>query len=213
MGHCVVLGPTRMGARNCVFPFAALGGAPQDLSYRSEATELVIGDENCFREGVTVHRGTCKDRSRTTIGSNCLFMAGSHVAHDCDVGCHVVITNMATLGGHVRVQDSAVLGGHVAVAPYVRVGRGAFLAGGARVERDAPPFMIVAGDRARVRAPNRVGQRRLGIPTESRQALKIAYRMLWGRNGSLENINALEQRFADDAWVLELLEFLSRGPT
>lgn len=210
VGHCVVLGPTRLGARNRVFPFATLGAAPQDLSYRSEPTELLIGDGNTFREGVTVHRGTTKDQGKTVVGSSCLIMAGAHIAHDCHVGSHVVLTNMATLGGHVRVEDAAVLGGHVAVAPLVRVGRAAFLAGGARVERDVPPFMIAAGDRARVRAPNRVGQRRIGIPAASRQALKQAYRMLWGSHGSVANLEQLERLFAEDPWVAELIRFVRR---
>ncbi len=211
LAHAVVLGPTRLGQGNRVFPFATLGAAPQDLSYRGEPTLLEVGNGNEFREGVTVHRGTVKGGGTTRLGSHSLFMTGSHVAHDCVVGSRVVLTNLATLGGHVTVADSAVLGGHVAVAPFVRVGRGAFIAGGARVERDVPPFMIAAGDRARIRAPNRVGQRRLGVPEDSRRALKAAFRLLWGRRGSFGALVELEARLGQDIWVAELIDFLRTG--
>lgn len=207
IAHAVVMGPTRLGSNNRVFPFATLGGPPQDLSHGSEPTVLEVGDNNDFREGTTIHRGTVKGGGVTRIGNRCLLMAGSHVAHDCAVGDHVVLANLAALGGHVRLANNVVLGGQVAVAPFVRIGRGAFVAAGARVERDVPPFMIAAGDRARIRAPNRVGQKRLGIPEPSRQALKRAYRALWGKGGSVSALDDLSGRLGDDPWVREFIEF------
>lgn len=206
LGHATVLGPTRIGARNRIFPFACLGAEPQDRSFRGEATRLEVGDDNTFREQVTVHRGTEKGGAVTRVGSRCLFMVGAHVAHDCRVGDDATLTNLATLGGHVVVEANAVLGGHVAVAPFARLGRGCFLAGGARVEHDVPPFVIAAGDRARVRALNRVGLERMGVPDESRALLERAFRTIW-RSGEpiAVGVAAVRAELSADPWIAELL--------
>lgn len=207
LAHAVVLGPTRMGAGNVVHPFAALGGAPQDRSYRGEPTALHIGDGNEFREHVTVHRGTTKDRGLTRIGHQGLFMAGCHVAHDAQVGDHVTLANATLLGGHVVVGDHVATGGHSAIQPFVRLGESCFLAGGAMVERDVPPFVIAAGDRARIRALNRVGLARRGVPPTSMEALDGAFRLLFGR--SLTRAEALARLAGtSDPWVRRLVDFL-----
>lgn len=213
VGHASVLGPgTRVGARNRIFPGAVVGAPPQDRSHRGEPTLLELGDDNEIREQVTLHRGTRKGSGVTRLGSRCLLMVGAHVAHDCTVGDDVILTNLATLGGHVVVESHAVLGGHVAVAPFVRIGRGAFLAGGARVERDVPPFVIAAGDRARVRALNRVGLERMGVPEASRSALERAFRLLWRRRRPLaEGVRAVRAELGEDAYVTELLAALERS--
>lgn len=211
LGPCVIAGPTRLGARNIVHPYAVLGSEPQDRSYAGEPTELVAGDDNVFREHVTVHRGTRKDRGVTRIGSSCLFMVGSHVAHDVTIGDNVTLTNQAILGGHVHIDDHVVIGGGVALAPFVRIGESAFLAGGAMVEADVPPFVIAQGDRARVRALNEVGLRRRGIPQASRHALARAFRILY--RSSLVRAQALEvvrQELASDPYVARLLAFFDR---
>src|SRR5260221_2979418 len=168
IAQATVLGPCRIGCRNLLFPHAALGAPPQDRTWSGEPTELVVGDDNVFRESVTVHRRTAKGGSVTRIGSDCLLMVGAHVAHDCVVADGVTLANYTSLGGHVQIGDRAVLGGHVAVAPFVRVGELSFAAGGAMIERDVPPFVIVAGDRARGRALNRVGLDRAARPEASR---------------------------------------------
>jgi UDP-N-acetylglucosamine acyltransferase len=208
LSHVTLLGPTRIGERNRIHPYACLGAAPQDKSYRGEPTELVVGDDNDFREQVTIHRGTLKGGGITRVGSRCLFMVGAHVAHDCQVGDDVTLTNLATLGGHVVVEDNAVLGGHVAVAPFVRLGRGCFLAGGARVERDVPPFVIASGDRARVRALNKVGLERMGVPASSRRALERAFRMIWKAGTPIAaGFEAVRLELGDDPWVGQLCYF------
>lgn len=208
LASCVVLGPTVLGARNVVHPFAVLGVDPQDRSYAGEPTELVIGDDNVFREQVTVHRGTKKDRGLTRIGSSCLFMVGSHVAHDAAIGDGVTLTNGALLGGHVRIGDHTVIGGGAAIAPFVRIGESAFVAGGAMVERDVPPFVIAQGDRARVRALNVVGLRRRGIQEASRRALAKAFRLVYGskkpQRWALEVVRA---ELASDPYVARFLSF------
>jgi len=164
-----------------VHPYAVIGGDPQDRSHGGQTTRLEIGRGNVFREHVTVHRGTTKDRSATILGNDGLFMAGVHIAHDVVIGDGVTLANGTLLGGHVVVGDRATTGGRAAIAPFVRIGEGAFIAAGAMVEIDVPPFVIVAGDRARVRALNSVGLRRQGVPYDSRRALAAAFRALFGR--------------------------------
>ncbi|MCC6644993.1 MAG: acyl-ACP--UDP-N-acetylglucosamine O-acyltransferase [Polyangiaceae bacterium] len=212
MPHAVVLGPTTLGARNVVHPFAALGGEPQDRSYRGEPTRLVVGDENVFREHVTVNRGTAKDRGETRIGAGNLLLAGAHVGHDCAIGDGVLVTNAALLGGHVVVGDHAVLGGGAAIAPFRRIGRIAFVAGGACVERDVPPFVIAAGDRARVRALNVVGLERRGVPGESLARLRRVFRRVFaGAAPRRDALDALSREADDDPWVRELVQALTEA--
>lgn len=203
VASCTVLGPTTLGTRNVVHPYAVLGGAPQDRTYAGEDTTLVVGDDNEIREHVTMSRGTRKDRGTTTVGDRGLFMAGAHVAHDCDVGSDVVLANATLLGGHVRVGAGVVTGGGVAIAPFVRIGRIAFLAGGAMVERDVPPFVIASGDRARIRAPNHVGLRRHGVPETSIAALDRAHRALFLRRAGVPD------DVARDPFVAELVAFVA----
>jgi UDP-N-acetylglucosamine acyltransferase len=212
VAHATVLGPTRLGAQNTVYPYATLGTAPQDRSYGGEPTSLWIGDGNVFREGVTVHRGTVKGAGRTCIGSRSWIMAGAHVAHDCALSDRVVVTTGTVLGGHVTVGTGATLGGKVAVAPFVRIGRLSFAAGGARVEQDVPPFLTVAGDRARVRTVNRVGLERAGIPGESVRALKKAFWWLYRRGEALgAALHSLPEGLQEDGLVAELVGFLREG--
>lgn len=177
--HAVVRRGTRLGKGTVVHPFAVLGGDAQDRRNQGGETTLVVGDGNVFREHVTAHRGTSHGGGVTRIGSGGLFMAGAHVAHDCQVGDGVVLANGTLLGGHVHLGDGVVSGGLVAVAPFVHVGERAFLAGGAMVERDVPPWVIVSGDRARVRGLNRVGLDRAGIEGPARAALEDAYRRVY----------------------------------
>jgi UDP-N-acetylglucosamine acyltransferase len=203
--HAVVQGPTRIGERNRIHPFASLGGPPQDKSWLGEPTRLEIGDDNDFREQVTVHRGTLKGGGLTRIGSRCLLMVGAHVAHDCQIGDDVVLANLTTLGGHVRLESRVVCGGQVAVAPFVRLGRACFIAGGAMVERNVPPFVIAQGDRARVRALNKVGLRRMGVPADSVRALERAFRILFRSGQPLASaLIAVTSELSRDAYVAEL---------
>ncbi len=209
---CVLEGPLVLGANNRVSSFAVLGAPPQDRSYAGEPTRLVIGEGNDFREHVTVHRGTAKDRALTRIGAGGLFMAGAHVAHDCDVGDHVTLANGTLLGGHVTLEEHVVTGGRVAIAPKVRIGAGAFLAAGAMVERDVPPFVIAAGDRARVRALNLVGLERMGVPPSSRDALERAFRHLYHSGRPLAEARAtVDPALAADPYVARLLAFWPPG--
>jgi UDP-N-acetylglucosamine acyltransferase len=210
---CTVLGPTSLGEGNVVHPYAVLGGDPQDRSHAGQTTRLEIGARNVFREHVTVHRGTSKDRAATIIGNDCLFMAGSHVAHDVVVGSGVTLANGTLLGGHVTVGDCVTTGGGAAIAPFVRIGEGAFIAAGAMVEIDVPPFVIVAGDRARVRALNRVGLRRQGVPDVSRRALSAVFRTLFGKTSPRSaSLRTVPEDLARDPYVQKLVGFLAQSP-
>lgn len=206
MPRVTLVGALRLGQRNVVYPGAVLGAAPQDLSFAGEQSLLVIGDDNQIRENVTAHGGTAKGSSTTTIGSRCLLMAGSHVAHDCSVGDGVILTNQVSLGGHVTIEPSAVIGGHAAVAPFCRVGTMAFVSGGTMVERDVPPYVMVHRIRGRISALNRVGLKRNGVPPQSVAALKQAFLLIWHRAPTVaEGARLARERLGDDEHVERLV--------
>jgi UDP-N-acetylglucosamine acyltransferase len=212
VAHATLLGPSEFGANNKVYPYATLGADPQDRSYRGEPTRLIVGDGCTFREQVTVHRGTKKGGGVTRIGNRCLLMVGAHVAHDCLLADDIVLTNLTMLGGHVKVERGVVCGGQVAVAPYVKLGEYSFIAGGARVERDAPPYTILQGDRARVRGVNRVGLERGAVPSHSRDALVRAYKIIYSSAPTVaEGVRSVRAELAADPYVTRLLEALSRS--
>ena len=173
VAHVVLEGPSVIGARNVIHPFAVIGGAAQHkrATETGAASSAVVGDDNVIREHVTIHRGTGHRADArggvTRVGSSNLLMVGCHVAHDVAVGSHATIANGVQLAGHGVVEDYATFGGLSGIAQRVRVGESAFVAAGAMVERDVPPFCIVQGDRARVRALNVVGLRRRGVPEAS----------------------------------------------
>lgn len=177
--HVVVEGRTTIGANNRVFQFAALGAIPQDLKYRGEPTELVIGDGNQIREFTTLHIGTEGGGGKTTIGDHNLFMNFSHVAHDCHVGSRAVFANGATLAGHVVVDDAVIVGGLAAVHQFVRLGESSMLGGGAMVVQDVPPFCVVQGDRAGLVGLNVEGMRRRQFSELDVRGLRAAYRTLF----------------------------------
>ncbi|HEX8790265.1 MAG TPA: acyl-ACP--UDP-N-acetylglucosamine O-acyltransferase [Polyangiaceae bacterium] len=180
--HAVVRGPTALGARCVVHPFAVVGGEPQAKKHGGGPARLVCGEDNVFREHVTVHGGT---EGRTTrVGASNLFMVASHVAHDVVVGSHCVLANGVQLAGHAALEDWVTLGGMAGVAQFVRIGESAFVAAMTGCERDVPPFVIVQGNRARVRGVNVVGLRRRSIPDASIRALSRAVRKLWLSHGT-----------------------------
>lgn len=177
--HVVINGPTTLGADNRIFQFASIGDAPQDKKYQGEPTRLQIGDRNVFRESCTVNRGTAHDQGVTRIGSDNLFMAYAHVAHDCVVGSHTVFANCAALGGHVEIGDWAILGGLTAVHQFTKIGAHAFLGGGAIVTRDVPPYVMVAGNPAVPHAVNSEGLKRRGFTEEQIRHIRDAYRIVY----------------------------------
>ena len=175
--HAMVRGPTTLGEGNVVHPFAVIGGPPQAKRHHGGASPAIVGDHNVFREHVTIHGGT--EGRTTTIGNHNLLMVGAHAAHDVTIGSHCIVANAVQLAGHATLEDWVTFGGLAGVAQFVRVGESAFVAAGAMCERDVPPFVIVQGDRARVRALNVVGLRRREVPEESIAALARAYKTLF----------------------------------
>ncbi len=185
--HAVIEGPSVLGEGNRVFPFACLGMEPQDLKHRGERTTLAIGDRNTFREGVTVHRGTAGGGGRTSIGSDNLFMASTHVAHDCQVGDRIVFANAATLAGHVRIEDDATVGAFTGVHQFCRIGRHAYIGGYSVITQDAPPYIITVGNRdTATHGINVIGLKRKQVSAEGIQALRGAYRLIFRAHLGLE---------------------------
>ncbi len=177
--HVVLKGPTRLGKRNRIYQFASIGEDTSDMSYDGEPTTLQVGDDNVFREGVTVHRGTLKDQGRTVIGSHCLLMPYVHVAHDCRLGDHVILANYAAVSGHVRVGDHANFGGFAGVAQYRTVGAHTHLAAKSLVLKDVPDFVTVAGNPASVSGLNVEGMRRRGFDDEMVHHIREAFRLVY----------------------------------
>jgi len=216
VSHVVIDGRTTIGADNRFFPFCAIGQPPQDLKYRGEPSEIVIGDGNIFREYVTVHPGTEEGGMITRIGSRNLFMASSHVAHDCQLGDGIVMANSAALGGHVTVQDRAILGGLVGVHQFCRVGRLAMVAGLSGVNLDVPPFCLVAGGyRPRVVGLNLVGLKRAGLAPETiaklRKLLPLLLRPGAQRQARLQQAKELAAGCAEAEELVSFVEQSERG--
>jgi UDP-N-acetylglucosamine acyltransferase len=207
--HVVIDGDTRVGDGNRFFPFSSIGLVPQDLKFRGEASRVEIGDRNVFREGTTVHRGTAGGGSLTRIGSDNLFMAQVHVAHDCLVGSHTVFANATALSGHVEVQDFATLGGFCGVHQFCRVGTHAFMGGATIATRDVAPFSLTVGNRAHFFGVNGIGLRRRGFSPEAIVALRQAYRVLVQRGRPLaEALSRLEAEGPHTDEVRTVVEFV-----
>jgi UDP-N-acetylglucosamine acyltransferase len=160
--HCVIEGHTTIGKNNTFYQFASVGADPQDLSYKGEPTRVVIGEGNRFREFVTVHKGTKKDKEVTTIGNNGFFMANSHFAHDVTVGDNVICANLCTFGGHVTIGDNVIIGGSCGFSQFVSVGRNAYIGGASAIDRDIPDFCTAYGNRIRLKGINIIGLKRSG---------------------------------------------------
>jgi UDP-N-acetylglucosamine acyltransferase len=207
--NVIVTGRTTIGANTVVFPFATIGEAPQDMGYRDEPTELVIGEKCTIHEYATLHRGTVKGRGRTVVGNNCFLMVSAHVAHDCIVGNNVVLTNCATLGGHVEVGDYAILGGLSAVQQRTRIGAHSFIGGLTAVTTDLIPFGMAVGKRGELAGLNLVGMKRRGFDRASIHALRGAYRVVFFGTGTREErLAEAERQFPNVAVVKMLADFI-----
>ena len=207
--HVVVGGHTRVGADTEIYPFASIGLAPQDMKYAGEESELIIGARNRIREYVTMNPGTADGGMVTRVGDDCLFMAGSHVAHDCILGDNVILANNATLGGHVTVGDYAIFGGLSAVHQFTRIGRHAIVGGMSGVENDVIPYGSVMGDRARLSGLNIIGLKRRKFAKQDIHKLRTAYRMLFAEEGTLvERVDDVSAMYSDNEEIMEIIEFM-----
>jgi len=185
--HVVINGPTRIGQGNRIFQFASIGEDCQDLKYAGEPTELIIGDNNTFRESCTIHRGTIQDNSLTQIGSNNLFMAYTHVAHDCMVGSNCIFANNASIAGHVHVGDYAIIGGMVGVHQFCHIGAHSFIAGNTLVLKDVPAYVMASGQPAKPFGLNSEGLKRRGFAKETILAIKRAYKTMYRKGLSVDD--------------------------
>jgi UDP-N-acetylglucosamine acyltransferase len=216
VSHVVLDGHTRLGAGNRVFPFAAVGVAPQDLKYKGEPTRLEIGDENVIRESVTISRGTAGGGGVTRIGSHCLIMAYVHIGHDSQIGNHCILANAATLAGHVTIEDYATVGALCPVHQFCRIGRYAYVGGGTTITQDVLPFSLTSATReTHAFNLNKVGLERQGFSKDQLRALHQAYRTLLA--AKLNTTQALEKLKSNEAlsdevrYLIAFIERSSRG--
>ncbi len=208
--HAVVQGPSKFGARNVFHPFCSVGGSPQDLGYREEKTDLVVGDDNTFREYVTVSRGTVKGGGRTTIGNSNLFLASAHVGHDCHVGSNTLFVNSATLAGHVTVEDFATIGFASPVHQFCRVGRYAYIGASTVITQDVPPFSLVVTERdTKCFGVNAIGLERKGFSAERVKSLQQAYKLLLrSKLNTSQAIAEMRKSLGDSPDVEQLIRFV-----
>ncbi len=210
--HVVVEGNTTLGEGNVIFQFASVGSVPQDLKYRGEDSQLIIGGRNTVREFVSLNPGTAGGGMITRVGNHNLLMMYCHIAHDCVLGSHNIIANGATLGGHVVIEDYVIVGGLVGIHQFVRVGTSAILGAGSMVSKDIPPYCNATGDRAKLRGLNREGLRRKGFTREQIATLKKAYRIIF--QSGLRTKDALKEvkrEFPESPEIERLVVFIERS--
>lgn len=207
--HVTLSGPTRAGVKNKFYAYCSIGQQTQDLKYRGEPTYLEIGNENTFREFVTVNRSTTAD-GKTRIGSCGNFLAYSHIGHDCTVGDAVVFSNNGTLAGHVQIGDHANIGGLTAIHQFCRIGRFAITGGCSKIVQDVPPFMIADGNPAEIRGINLVGLERNGFAPESVKQIKEAFRLIYrSKYNTRQAVEAIAQELPATAEIKQILEFIA----
>ena len=207
--HVVIDGWTKLGTNNKVYHGASVGAEPQDLKFKGEKSFLFIGDDNTIRENVTISRGTEGGGGETRIGNHNLFMAYSHVAHDCQVGNNIVLANCSALAGHVTVEDRVTIGGLSGIHQFTKIGKMSMLGACTKIVKDVPPFIIVDGNPARVAGINIVGLRRNDILPETRDEIKRAYRILYRSNLSIEQaIEKMEHELQGTAEIDHFIRFL-----
>jgi len=209
--HVTLCGPMRAGARNKFYAYCSIGQQTQDLKYQGEPTYLEIGDDNTFREFVTINRSTTGE-GRTRVGSRGNFLAYSHIGHDCTVGNEVVFSNNGTLAGHVQVGNHAVMGGLTAVHQFCRIGRFAITGGCSKIVQDVPPFMIADGNPAEIRGVNLVGLERKGFTPESVKWIKEAFRLIYrSEHNTRQAVDAVRKELPQNEEITQIIEFIEQS--
>ena len=208
--HVSIVGNTKIGKKNKIYPFASIGNDPQDLKFDGEDTKLEIGDNNKIREYVTINPGTVGGGGKTVIGSNCLFMISSHIAHDCKVGNNVIIANNVPLGGHVTIEDNVVIGGNSAVQQFTRIGKMAMIGGMTGVLHDVIPFGLSTGNRNSLQGLNLIGLRRAKFENKDILGLSEAYKEIFATKNINENINKLNGSFQENPLVKNVIDFITK---
>ncbi|MDR3608105.1 MAG: acyl-ACP--UDP-N-acetylglucosamine O-acyltransferase [Oligoflexia bacterium] len=211
--HVVVEGHTTIGENNIIFPFAVLGAVPQDLKYKGEPTELIIGNHNTIREGVTMNLGTVQGGGVTSVRDHCLIMGYTHLGHDCILGSHVIISNGSGLAGHVKIEDHVQIGGMCGISQFVHIGAYVYIGGQSGVDRDVPPYSIAMGSRpCIIKGANIVGLRRRGIPAETITKINEALK-LWTRSDVQREqcILEIESQFGEVPEIQGLVAFIRKS--
>jgi UDP-N-acetylglucosamine acyltransferase len=212
VSHAVVAGKTAIGARTRIFPFASIGHQPQDLKYKGEPSTLTVGADCTIREHVTMNPGTETGIMKTTVGDRCVFLASSHVAHDCQIGDGVIMSNNVMLAGHCQLGDFAIIGGGAGIHQFVRIGAHAFIGGMSAIEHDVIPYGMALGNRAYLAGLNIIGLRRRGFTREEIHELRRAYRLLFANEGTLkERVEDVAEEFSSHPLIHEVLDFIRGG--
>ena len=208
--HVSITGRTKIGKNNKVYPFASIGNDPQDLKYKGEKTELVIGDGNTIREYTTINTGTVGGGGLTKIGDNSLLMIGVHIAHDCIIGDNVVIANSAAIAGHAEIGDQVIIGGNCGVQQFTRIGKMAMIGGMTGVSRDVIPYGVSLGNRNYLDGINIIGLRRKKISNKDIICLSDAYKEIFKTESLNENLSKLNGNFKDNIFVQEIIDFINK---
>ncbi|MBD1162945.1 acyl-ACP--UDP-N-acetylglucosamine O-acyltransferase [Pelagibacterales bacterium SAG-MED12] len=208
--HVSIIGNTKVGKNNKIYPFASIGNDPQDLKFDGEVTKLEIGDNNKIREYVTVNPGTKGGGGLTKIGNNCLFMVSSHIAHDCLVEDNVILANNVPLGGHAHIEENVIIGGNSAVQQFTRVGKSSMIGGMCGVVRDIIPYAMVHGNRSILQGLNLIGLRRKNIPNKEILVLTEAYKEIFKDENLTNNLKNLKEEFRKNDLVNDVVKFLEK---
>jgi UDP-N-acetylglucosamine acyltransferase len=209
--HVHITGYTTIGNNNKIYPFASIGSDPQDMKYKGEKTELIIGNNNTIRENVTINPGTIQGGGLTKVGSNNLIMIGAHIAHDCIVGNSIVIANSAAIAGHTEIGDHVIIGGNCGVQQFTRIGKMAMIGGMTGVSRDVIPYGLSTGNRNYLNGVNVVGLRRSKISNKEIIGLTEAYKEIFKTESLNENLINLNSKFKENNLVKEVVEFINKN--
>ena len=208
--HVSIAGHTVIGKNNNIYPFASIGNDPQDIKYKGEKTELIIGENNTIREYSTINPGTIQGGGKTKVGNNNLLMISSHIAHDCIIGNNIVIANSAAIAGHAQIDDHVIIGGNCGIQQFTRIGKMAMIGGMTGVSRDVIPYGLSTGNRNYLNGINIVGLRRSNVANKDIIGLTEAYKDIFKTENLNENLNRLNGQFKENLLVNEVLEFINK---
>ena len=208
--HVSITGNTKIGKNNLIYPFASIGSDPQDLKYKGEKTELIIGERNTIREYVTINPGTVGGGRVTKVGNNNLLMISAHIAHDCMIGNNIVLANNAAIAGHAQIDDDVIIGGNCGVQQFTRIGKMAMIGGMTGVSRDIIPYGLSFGNRNYLEGINIIGLRRKNIPNDEILILKGAYEEIFKSENLNDNLEKLGENFTKNNYVKEVINFIKK---
>ena len=208
--HVNITGHTVIGKNNNIYPFASIGNDPQDMKFKGEKTELIIGDDNTIREYSTINPGTIQGGGITKVGNNNLIMISAHIAHDCIVGNNIVIANSAAIAGHAQIGDHVIIGGNCGIHQFTRIGKMAMIGGMTGVSRDVIPYGLSTGNRNYLNGVNIVGLRRSNVPNKDIIGLTEAYKDIFKTKNLNENLSRLNGQFKENSLVIDVLEFINK---